>query len=59
MSESSQFVAGEDYNYYKGVRYPRLVTEKVFDAMKTLEVRQDDIWLLTYPKAGNVVIHFR
>ncbi|XP_006825891.1 sulfotransferase 1C2-like [Saccoglossus kowalevskii] len=52
MDEHTKFVKAEDCNYYGGRRYPKLVTEAVFDAMKTFEVRDDDIWLLTYPKAG-------
>ncbi|XP_006820269.1 sulfotransferase 1 family member D1-like [Saccoglossus kowalevskii] len=38
MDEHTKFVKAQDYNYYGGRRYPKLVTEAVFDAMKTFEI---------------------
>ncbi|XP_033118106.1 sulfotransferase 1C4-like [Anneissia japonica] len=35
-----------------GVRHPSVTTDEILEAMKTFEVRQDDIWVITYPKAG-------
>ncbi|XP_077994761.1 sulfotransferase 1B1-like isoform X2 [Glandiceps talaboti] len=37
---------------YKGVRFASIIPVTVLDAMKTFEVRSDDIWLITYPKSG-------
>ncbi|XP_033118151.1 sulfotransferase 1C4-like isoform X2 [Anneissia japonica] len=35
-----------------GVRHPWVTTDEILEAMKTFEVRTDDIWVITYPKAG-------
>ncbi|XP_006820268.1 sulfotransferase 1C4-like [Saccoglossus kowalevskii] len=47
-----QFVEAEDCNYYSGIVYPKCVPFSVFNAMSTFTVRDDDVWLLSYPKAG-------
>ncbi|XP_071955836.1 sulfotransferase 1C4-like isoform X1 [Antedon mediterranea] len=35
-----------------GVRYPWVISDEILTAMETFEVRNDDIWVITYPKAG-------
>ncbi|XP_071956211.1 uncharacterized protein [Antedon mediterranea] len=35
-----------------GVRHPWGTSDKLLEAMKTFKVRQDDIWVITFPKAG-------
>ncbi|XP_022081768.1 sulfotransferase 1 family member D1-like [Acanthaster planci] len=36
----------------QGVWWPELVTEQSLKAVKTFEVRDDDVWVATWPKAG-------
>ncbi|XP_071957086.1 sulfotransferase 1C4-like [Antedon mediterranea] len=35
-----------------GVRHPWVTSDEILEAMNTFEVRQDDIWVITFPKAG-------
>ncbi|XP_069625255.1 sulfotransferase 6B1-like [Ranitomeya imitator] len=38
---------------YKGILYPSLLcSETTFEAMETLEAREDDVLIMTYPKCG-------
>ncbi|XP_073413766.1 sulfotransferase 6B1-like isoform X1 [Dendrobates tinctorius] len=38
---------------YKGILYPSLLcSEATFQAMETLEAREDDVLIMTYPKCG-------
>jgi hypothetical protein len=37
---------------YHGYLFPKDVQPKVLDALKTWEVREDDVFLITFPKAG-------
>ncbi|XP_041481307.1 sulfotransferase 1C4-like isoform X2 [Lytechinus variegatus] len=37
---------------YKGIWYPGVVLDSSIDRMRTFQVREDDIWIVTYPKAG-------
>ncbi|XP_071957080.1 sulfotransferase 1A3-like isoform X2 [Antedon mediterranea] len=36
-----------------GIRYPWATKDEILEAMKTFEVREDDVWLITYRKSGN------
>ncbi|XP_071957078.1 sulfotransferase 1C3-like [Antedon mediterranea] len=35
-----------------GVRHPWDTSDEILEAMTTFEVRQEDIWVITYPKSG-------
>ncbi|XP_077988197.1 sulfotransferase 6B1-like [Glandiceps talaboti] len=35
-----------------GIMYPTMVFEDYLKRIKTMEVRHDDVWLMSYPKAG-------
>ncbi|XP_072050084.1 sulfotransferase 1B1-like [Amphiura filiformis] len=37
---------------YDGITFPRIVKASSLDAMKTWQVREDDIFIVTYPKSG-------
>ncbi len=37
---------------YGGIPFIRVYPVEALDAMKTFEVRSDDLFLITYPKAG-------
>eukprot|EP00057_Strongylocentrotus_purpuratus_P019961 XP_011674435.1 PREDICTED: sulfotransferase family cytosolic 2B member 1-like [Strongylocentrotus purpuratus] len=37
---------------YRGIKYPNNVLDSSIDRIKTFQVREDDIWIVTYPKAG-------
>ena len=37
---------------YKGIMLPNVVLDSSVDAMQTLDVRPDDVWMLTFPKSG-------
>lgn len=45
----SHFMSEHEYN---GIMYPNVVLDSSIDRMKTFQVREDDIWIVTYPKAG-------
>ncbi|XP_071957089.1 sulfotransferase 1C4-like [Antedon mediterranea] len=35
-----------------GIRLPWATLDEILEAMKTFQIREDDVWLVTYPKAG-------
>ena len=35
-----------------GIKFPAMVTEKSVNELKNYAVRDDDVWVTTYPKAG-------
>ncbi|XP_072050078.1 sulfotransferase 1B1-like [Amphiura filiformis] len=40
------------FHVYDGITFPPLVKASNLDAMKTWQVREDDIFVVTYPKSG-------
>lgn len=42
----------ELFHVYKGTRIPPVVTESAVDALEKFQVRQDDIFVASYPKSG-------
>ncbi len=38
---------------FGGVTFPWMVSEKAVKELKDYDVRDDDVWVTTYPKAGN------
>ena len=54
-----QIMAGSEHkalifqdHSYRGTVYPNSVLDSTIDAMQTFHVRPDDVWVVTYPKAG-------
>ncbi|XP_077989148.1 sulfotransferase 1E1-like [Glandiceps talaboti] len=45
------FVPPPDY-YYGGIRMLALTPTEAYDHIRDMEVRDDDVWVVTYPKAG-------
>ena len=41
------------YHQYEGFYFERHTTKATLDLLKTWEVRDDDYFVLSYPKAGN------
>ena len=40
--------------YYKGICVSRGIPKDVFEELEAFEVRKDDVYLITYPKAGDI-----
>ncbi|XP_078581948.1 sulfotransferase 2B1-like [Branchiostoma floridae x Branchiostoma japonicum] len=40
------------YHEYKGILFPAIVPKETLDVMPDYPVRDDDIFILTYPKSG-------
>ena len=38
--------------YENGFLIPRIFAEELFERLQNFEVREDDIWVVTYPKCG-------
>ena len=38
--------------YVQGVWWPYFVNDTTLNAIKTFDVRDDDVWIATWPKAG-------
>ncbi|XP_070556225.1 sulfotransferase 4A1-like isoform X2 [Ptychodera flava] len=41
---------------YEGVCLPLSVSTQTLDVIKTLDVREDDVWILNYPRSGGIWI---
>ena len=39
-----------------GVVFPWMVSERAIQAVRDYDVRDDDVWITTYPKAGTIRI---
>ncbi|XP_071483708.1 sulfotransferase 1A1-like [Diadema antillarum] len=52
MSDQSQVPNLFRTHTYKGVVWPNIMLDSSIDAMATFDVRQDDVWVVTYPKSG-------
>ncbi|XP_078000252.1 sulfotransferase 1E1-like isoform X2 [Glandiceps talaboti] len=45
-----------DSHTYDGVSFPWMVAKSSLEALKTFEVRPDDIWIVSFPKSGTTWI---
>ncbi|XP_072050427.1 sulfotransferase 1B1-like [Amphiura filiformis] len=54
MTESAQEVMTSSWSsaVIDGIMYPPYVTRETLERMKNYETREDDVWIVTYPKAG-------
>ncbi|XP_071488936.1 sulfotransferase 1A1-like [Diadema antillarum] len=52
MAEASNLSLIRGSYDYDGIHYPNFVLKSSIDALKTFEVRPDDTWVVTFPKAG-------
>ena len=50
-SEAFDKMAGNHHVY--GIKFPWVVRQANLDALKTFEVRADDVFLFSYPRSGN------
>ncbi|XP_071495812.1 sulfotransferase 1C4-like [Diadema antillarum] len=41
------------FHRYQGVSYPNVLLDASIDALKTFEVRPDDVWIASFPKSGS------
>ena len=39
-----------------GILWPNLVTVATLNAVKNFHIREDDVWVLSYPKSGMFVM---
>ena len=52
---SNHVMQGE--HVYEDIRYMARIPPAALDAVKTMTFRDDDVLLVTYPKAGESVLH--
>ncbi|XP_071488932.1 sulfotransferase 1A1-like [Diadema antillarum] len=52
MADDSELAYVRRIHDYDGINYGNLVLDSSIEAMRTFEVRPDDTWVITYPKAG-------
>ncbi len=43
----------------RGFKFPPMVTEKSLNEMENYDVRDDDVWITTYPKAGTNIYNWQ
>ncbi|XP_071488967.1 sulfotransferase 1B1-like [Diadema antillarum] len=52
MAEGPHLANIRGYHDYDRIYYCNLVLDSSVEALRTFEVRHDDVWIVTYPKAG-------
>ncbi|XP_071488933.1 sulfotransferase 1A1-like [Diadema antillarum] len=52
MTEASNLAYIRGQHVYDGICYANAVLDSSIEALQTFEVRPDDVWVVTYPKAG-------
>ncbi|XP_078000220.1 sulfotransferase 1A2-like [Glandiceps talaboti] len=56
MLRANLFKEDGSYNtdtyIYKGIKFPWMAPQSCIEAMESFEVRQDDVWLITFAKSG-------
>ena len=40
-----------------GIKLPWMVSQRALNALKEYEIRHDDVWVTTYPKAGKYYVY--
>ncbi|XP_071493716.1 sulfotransferase 1C4-like [Diadema antillarum] len=53
MADESRSKPGIVFEHcYEGIWYPNVVLDSSIEAIRSFEVRSDDVWVLTFPKSG-------
>ena len=58
--DTSQLSTRDDlpfaYNMVSGTLFPPFISQKRVDELQTLQLRPDDVFVVSYPKSGNYVL---
>ena len=52
MSESTSAALPPHFNVVNGLPVSRIVTKEQVDKIRSMVLRPDDVWIVSYPKAG-------
>ena len=47
------------FHFVNGIKFPWIIPRSNLEALKTFEVRTDDVYICTYPRSGKRVVYFK